>query len=352
MKLTNLIPALLLVFSSQLAQSAECAQVFASDLRIMTRNPVVQSRVLAVPGSAGGNVKVEYSLPEKGKPTFLFLPGSIRALGKQDEFIKVLGQQGIGWVALNFSRHPLSIVETPNHVETVQRDYTFQNLRQEVQLVRDFVTRELRIPNAIPVTFSFSGILAPLFAGERLLFEMVPMTSMDAATPALSSLRSSLQAGAILNPLFGPQIMRQTLDSAYRNAWSGRVNDMVRKGELPEEFADSAIEGYVSLVRSAESLDLVAQDRMKSSGVRRAFLLAQGEGPELLQHQIERFNQIQKVEPASLLVLVENVGHLMMLEQPKFLAELMPVVLGRLQEGRGGVMVIDPFTGAVKNTLP
>jgi hypothetical protein len=352
MKMSKLAVPLLVSLFSLTALALDSSAVFAWDLKVLTQTQGVQTRILSVPGGAGGNIRVEISLPRQGQPTFFFLPGSNRAVRQQDLFMQNLTQQGVGWVALSFSRHPSSLAQTSNHRQVVSRDYSLQNLRQEVQLVKDFITTELRLSNVIPVTFSYSGILSPMFSSERFVFEMVPMTSMNAAAPGLASLRSSLETAEFFNPIFGPVITRRTLDATYRSVWNSSVLDLVRAGELRSELIDSATEGYVSLVRAAESVDLVRQDRMRTSNVRRAFLLAEGEGRELLEHQIERFNQIQLVEPASILVLVEKVGHLMMNEQPRFLAELMPFVLQKLQEGRGGVIVIDPTTGEMKNQLP
>lgn len=345
-----------ILFIAPSAFAVQCADVFAasagSRLEIATvRRPV--STYLRV-GPERDLVKFEYQRPQNGKPTFFMLPGSIRGMRSTDKMLELIGQDGFGWVSINYSRHPESLVirskEDSGRPMTPRKDdqmYSRGDIIREIEAVRSFVRNQLGVSDIIPVTLSFSGMLSPHFKNEKVMFEMVPMTSTDAAAPEAAAYRQSLEMGRLLNPFFGEAAMRMALDEAYRSVWGQRVREYSDRGEIPRSLIREATEAYVELVRTSEGVDLLKSDNPAQGSVRRVFILAENESPALLRHQLERFEQVRRDDSRTLLVMVKNAGHVVTHEQPQVMAEIFKALHERLKDSRGGILEANPLTGQI-----
>ncbi len=292
-------------------------------------------------------VAVEIVKPKNPKsPTFLFLPGVNRGLLASDEALETLASQGFGVVAMNFSVQPLSVNLLDKNVKPgfLSKSYSLEELGQEADALTALVKKNYNLQNIIPVSISYSGAVSSTLKNYPFIIDAVPMTSSAAVNPELESYRSTLKAGEIWNPVFGPGITRSLLDQAYYGQWSSQVDSMIKTFKLSDDRKSDMISGYTVMSRAAEGF---VWDVTKSS-TKRVFLFARNDSAGLLKDQLN-FVQKQLDTNANMLAFVVNdSGHVMPNDQPAAYASILASVTNGSMKDASGIVEYDPGTSKTK----
>lgn len=330
-----LIAALILAVSNISHANVQCTDLFEPEKinragetaeELSQRFTLTENLVLKL--AEDRMISVNHLPAPKGQPTFLLLPGVNRSFSLDEPAVALLGKLGNGVITFDFSTQPLSVVnldkKTTPHFE--KKKVTLKDLASEVEnLVASFKARG--VDNIVPVSLSFSGAVTPYLKGFPLIIETVPMTSNAATNPELAGNIQKLKSLEIFNPFFGPVINRNLLDFGYRQQWSKQVDRIIGLYKLPEDKKESMIEGYLSMSKAAEGFDWKNVEVPKDT--RRAFLVAEGEAPELLRNQLETFLRLSKSNKNVFLFMVKNSGHILPSDQPLAYAVLLGNILGR-----------------------
>ncbi|MBX2994572.1 MAG: hypothetical protein KF681_07115 [Bdellovibrionaceae bacterium] len=281
-------------------------------------------------------------------PVLLLMPGVNRALLASDPTVTMLAAQGYGVMIFNLSPQPLSVATLAKNERPAFRDHKFelQDLANEVQALAERAKKDMGTDNVIPVSLSYTGAVSAHLKGFPLIFETVPMTSSAATNPKLEEYRQLLKSGEFFNPIFGPGITRNMLDTAYRQQWSQQVETMTKQFNLPKERRDDMIEGYTVLSRATEGFAWNLKDL--SPGTRRVFLLAGNEAPPLLRHQIDTFEALLKTREDALAFLVLETGHVIPSERPEIYSAALKMVTSGSLPMKSGLVVIQPSTNETK----
>lgn len=288
-------------------------------------------------------VFVEYAEPaNRALPTLLLLPGVNRAFTGGEVAPQAIARQGLGVATLNFSVQPFSIVRLPEGQRPVfyNQDLSLRDFANEVLFVAEFLKRQ-GARAVIPVSLSYTGAVSAQLSGFPLIVETVPMTSDAATHPMMEQYRLSLKAGEILNPIYGPAITRNLLDTVYRKEWREQTDSLTNEFKLPRSRFEDMVEGYVRLSRAAEGF---TWDELPiPTQARRIFILAGEENSILLRHQIQTYFRFAQARPDTAMVVVLETSHVIPALQPVLYAQL----LKQMAENqiRPGVTIFKPSTG-------
>jgi len=294
--------------------------------------------------AAGRQLFVEISLPQQGKPTFLFLPGVNRALLLQEPAAQELIRGGYGVAAFHFSAQPLSIATLPAGMRPAfyDKDVTLASLAEEAMSVARGLESQYGLKRLIPVTLSYSGAVSLHLRGFPLVIDSVPLSSMAAFSPQLSMYYNWLKAGELMNPIFGPGITRASLDQAYRLQWVPQVEAIAAQFKLPAARKAEMVDGYLRLSRATEGFEW----SNKADRTQRVFLLAAKESPTLLRHQVEVVRERLSQGRAESVFVVQESGHVIPSDQPAAYTQiLIAVAEGRSQPG---LTLVTPSSGEWK----
>lgn len=238
------------------------------------------------------------------KPTFMLLPGINRSVFLEEAHAQKLLEMGYGVVTFNFSAHPLSssLLEDGVKPYFVDHDYKLTDLAFEVEALAIELRRQ-GLKNLIPVTLSYTGIIAPLLVSFPLVINMSPMTSMAASQPMLDNFRKSLDFNFFLTR----DMKRSMIDSSYRTYWSTLVQGYIQEFKIPKAREGNMIEGLVEMSRAAEDAEWFKTLPAPTS--RQVFILAGQEDASLLKHQVQTAATYSKPTPTQVYVF-EGAPHL------------------------------------------
>lgn len=253
-----------------------------------------------------------------GNVTFLFMPGVNRSVLVDEESVQDLVRRGFGVVTFNFSTQPLSVAllgenERPYFAEN---ELTLQDFAAETETLAKALAIDYGMKKIIPVSLSYSGAVSVYLKDFPLVIETAPMTSNAAVNPQAESFRQSVIASQFFNPIFGPSIVRATMDNVYRANWTGQVEAISSQFGFSEN--PFMVEGYTMMSRAAEDFTWVDSD-VAIKG-RRLFLVAENEGSSLKQDQIATFNSLKLNGE---LIIIENSGHIIPFDQPEVYADIL-----------------------------
>lgn len=283
------------------------------------------------------------------RPTLLLMPGSNRSFTSEDLGVRQLVAQGFGVATLNLSAQPFSIAALPGVERPAffKNEPTLQDFAAEAQFLAERLRADYGIQNIIPVSLSYSGAISPFLKGFPVIVETAPMTSTAASNPVLANYYQSLKLAASFNPIFGPAIMRNSLDTSYRQVWIGQVKEIIDQFGLPQGRSSDMVEGYVRLSRASEEFawgnphisSAIARD------TRRVFIVGKDEAPLLLKNQIETFKQMRSIRNDTLLFIIEDAGHVIPEMQPAAYAAVFEALSAKYLEDQSGIVIISPATG-------
>lgn len=248
-------------------------------------------------------------------PSFLLLPGVNRSWRSPDPFLTALKEAGYGYVSMSFSLQPFSISALGvSEVAYFQKksNFSLQDLVDEVVFIEQHFSKHFN-SRLLPVTLSYSGLLGPKLPFPVIL-NLAPLTSTAAGYPGFESQRQALLRSEIFNPIFGPSLTRQSLDSAYRIYWSTTINTLISEFNLPLFKRSQMIEGQTQLSRLAEGLEW-----NQTQGATHIFFIAGEESPSILKHQLETIAQIIEDKQKILTYFIPNSGHVIPVDQPTIL---------------------------------
>jgi pimeloyl-ACP methyl ester carboxylesterase len=252
------------------------------------------------------------------KTTFLFLPGINRSVMVEEPAVQKLIKKGYGAVTFNFSTQPLSVALLDKNQEPyfLNNNLTLEDFALETEMLAEILKNDYGIKNIIPVSLSYSGAVSIYLKKFPMIIETAPMTSTAAAHPQAEAFRKNLILSQLWNPIFGPGIVRATLDSAYRSNWSPKVDSIAALYGF--EPTNEMIEGYSVMSRASEGFSWVDAD-VAIQG-QRLFLVAENDASELLNDQISTFEDL-KIKGE--ILTIKNSGHVIPVEQPDIFADIL-----------------------------
>jgi hypothetical protein len=248
-------------------------------------------------------------------PSFLLLPGVNRSWRSPDPFLTALKEAGYGYVSMSFSIQPFSVSTLGvNELAYFQKKGTFglKDLVDEVVFVEQYFSK-LFSSRLLPVTLSYSGLLGPDLPFPVVL-NLAPLTSTGAGYPTFENQRQSLLRAEIFNPIFGPMLTRQTLDSAYRIHWTGKIDQLIQEFNLSWTKRSQMVEGQTQLSRLAEGLEW-----HQPTETTHIFFIGGEESASLLKHQLETIAQLIQEKQQLLTYFIPNSGHVIPADQPLIL---------------------------------
>lgn len=294
--------------------------------------------------SPGQVIHLQYSVSqaEVNKPVFLLLPGVNRSVLLEDSSVTELKKRGFGVAVMNFSGQPFSVNLLPDGVQPLFKKRTFklEDFVNEVETVVSYLKIQKKIKRVIPVSLSYSGSITPFLKSTEETIETAPMTSSEAVNPELEQWIRTLKAGEFFNPIFGPAINRNLLDSAYRKKWAAQVDSITQQFNLNLNQRDNMIEGYTSLSRVVEGFDW--KNLKISKSIKRSIIIAENESKALQKNQAEAALRLIKQGTPVVVYLLKSSGHVVPADQPAaFAAILARVATTALSDT--GVAVVDPL---------
>lgn len=334
------------------ANEAQCEALFASQEKAQLAEETPEQfaqRIASVNSlvykiSEGRQLFLQMiSARDPEKPVFLLLPGINRGWLKTDPAFQNLAKFGNGVVTMNFSTQPLSVNTLPDGVKPAfeNKVFSLQDLAFEVESLISFL-QENGVKNVIPVTLSYSGILAPYLNKRPLSIDTVPMTSMAATNPEVDKSRQTLNFMASFNPFFGSSIASSMMRMGYYKNWSNQIDSTIKTFGLNPARREDMIEGYVSMSVAAEGS---SWDFEKLSSNRRVFIFASGESPSLLADQMATARKFLETHGDTLIIVINESGHVIPTDQPMMFASVIDAVGTTALSSARGVVVMTPSTG-------
>ena len=338
-----------LLASSATAAAPECSDIFGqveSKQEFTTSERIKRAHLMAIPmeNEAGRVMFVEAVAPANPElPMLLLMPGMNRAGKLSDPSAIALISAGYGVAEMSFSVHPYSVAMLPKGTEPFfkNRQPTLQDLANEVDRVATVLTEQMSLKNVVPVSLSFSGALSPLLKGYPLIIETVPMTSERAVNTEGAKYRDSLKAGELFNPFFGPSVSRYMMDQAYQTKWIEQAKTMIAQFGLPAARLQDMVDGYSAMSRAAEDASWANVKLPKET--KRVFILALGEGPELLMNQVQTLKRLMSDGQNLTIIAIGDAGHIVHVDQPRAFAKAVEFALGNTHGVElGAVNIIMP----------
>lgn len=274
-------------------------------------------------------------------PHLLFLPGINRGLVSDEIALQKFAAAGFGFTLMSLSTQPFSLIK----LEKTQIPYFLKkplglsDFADEIDAVVTALKKAGIQEEIIPVSLSFSGAITPFLKKRPVIFETVPMTSSAAANPDLENYRQMLIASQMWNPIFGPAIIRQALDAAYRHEWEVRAKNQIKQFSLPEDRLSQMIEGYTSMSRSIEGFDWNQLELDVKS--HRVFILAENESPSLLKDQTRKILKLMESGHQVSFYMVKHSGHVVPADQPQSYIEIFE---DSLYQKKSRYAVVDPHS--------
>lgn len=323
------------ILSSEISLAKTCQEIY------QTRKPA--QSIIEYEISPGRVTHLQFSVSETelNKPVFLLLPGVNRSVLMNEKSVTEIKKRGFGVVVMNFSAQPFSVNLLPTGAKPFFKNKKFEieDFVNEVESVIKYLKSEKKIGNIIPVSLSYTGAISPLISNTGQTIETAPMTSSKAVNPELESWISTLKAGEFFNPIFGPGINRNLLDSAYRKQWAGQVDSITKQFNLNPNHRDNMIEGYTSMSRVVEGMEW--KNIQLSKKIKRSFIIAENEGPELLRSQIETSLNLLQLGIPTVVYILKDSGHIIPVDQPEAYAAILAHV-AKQDINTSGVVLVDP----------
>lgn len=346
-KLSVTISLLFIAFflsESSIASTLQCINLFKTNKISFSKTPsqiVKGLELYTLQISSGRNISLKYLKATKKLPTLLLLPGVNRSLTETDPVLLQLKEAGFGIAVMDFSAQAFSIATLPKGENShfSKNTLSLADLKYEVDTVARFLAETEKVSNLIPITLSYSGMISHLLTNYPIVVDTVPMTSADAANPTLAQFRKNLEIAQMWNPIFGPQIIRSSLDMSYRSVWEKTIDGIVEMFKLPKEKKSDMVDSYVELSRASENFNWPVKE--KEDQIQRVFIVAEKEGSSLLKHQLETYLKIRESNEKTLLIVVTNSGHVLPNEKPKLFVEALKIIASIKNKGQSGVFIID-----------
>jgi len=268
---------------------------------------------------------------DETKPVLVFMPGIYRGHYAKEPFLKFLKAKKISYVTFHFAEHPESVVLTGKDTPDFS-DVTVKDLADEVSAVAN----ELQITQAVPVSLSYSAVLTAHLDREQFPFviETAPIgKDTDGLPEAVVGFYKFWEAWVKTIPFYGEIWLKQTKEYHLRNHWAPTVDeyaDQIPALKKPE-YRERAIQGYISLTRSAEGFHFATQNF--KTGPSRYFIL--GENEEADRMAIQKagvLKYISETKHQDNVYIIPKAGHIIPNDQPAVYAEILSQVLDKISE--------------------
>lgn len=269
--------------------------------------------------SAGQHVAFESQIVDPNQITLVLLPGVFRGLTTQDNFIYLLVQNKINFVAVHFSTQPLSVstykTGQKTHFEGGQA-LTSAEFVDEVMAVIE----ALKVKRPLLVSLSYSGTLSEHFSGQKfpLLIETAPLGRLDEEASYASEVGKAWEDWLSLFPFIGEYYKQLMKDQIYRDYWSKVAKKYAQGNEKlsTEENLRRLTDGYIAQAKAIENYDIRRQNFMTSP--KRIFIFGENENPKRLKLQKEALAIYQQSTGHSFAeIVIPKAGHTIPSDQPK-----------------------------------
>lgn len=281
-------------------------------------------------------------------PTFLFLPGVNRGLLSNDESVEAITAKGFGAVTFNFSVQPISVSELDKKVRPafMSKSFSLEELSTEVTALSAELKKNYGVKTVVPVSISYSSAVSSTLQEFPFIIDVVPMTSSAAVNPELEAYITTLKAGEIFNPIFGPSITRSVLDQAYYTKWRDQVDSIVDQFNLNTDHKSEMVEGYTVLSRAGERFEWDLKKTPKET--RRVFMFARDDSEGLLKNQLQLFLKAMDATPNALAFIVNDSGHVLPDDQPAAYANILSYLMTSDLKDVSGIFEVDPGSNKPK----